>query len=183
MVPPLVQFPASGPALWAGGDSPLRCSWWSWSTASSWTWHSLWAMTRLCAASRTPQRGGRGKETLQKLAWATYGAPSTPEPNPMAASNDIKMHQTEKSTCKWGRPVMLLKTWSAATWLDETVFIVTVLAKRFGWCCPQLNGHDHLLIAVIWTWLGPGKVEGEEGSSWYSWDYRLVSCLKHLTTQ
>lgn len=61
--PPLVQFPASGPDLWAGGDSPLRCSWWSWHTGSSWTRHSLWEMTRLCAASRSQRRGGGWKET------------------------------------------------------------------------------------------------------------------------
>lgn len=175
-----MQCPASGPALWAGGDSPLPCSRWSWRTASSWTRHSLWEMTSLCAASRNQQRWGRGKETLQtrpSSTWDTFILGSTHtfstgplKPNHKAASNYIKMYHTAKSVCKWGRLVMFLKTWSAAAWLDETVFIATVLAKSFGWCCPQLNGHDHLLIAVVWMWLAPGKIERKEGSSWYNKD-------------
>lgn len=149
-----MRFPVSGPALWAGGDSPLRCSWWSWRTASSWTRRSPWEMTRLCAASREQRRGGRGKATspVRNQTEQHTGHPQPQanthtliriEPKSKAASNYIKMYHTAKSTCKWGRLVMLLKTWSAATWLDETVFIATVLAKWFGWCCPQQSGHDH----------------------------------------
>lgn len=62
-VPPPAQCPASGPDLWAGGDSQRRCSWWSWCTASSWTLRCLWVTTSPCAASRNEQRGGKGKET------------------------------------------------------------------------------------------------------------------------
>lgn len=61
----LVQCPASGPVLWAGGDSPLRCSQRSGNTASSWSQWSPWQIPRLCAASRSQQKGERGKETLQ----------------------------------------------------------------------------------------------------------------------
>lgn len=145
--PPLVRFPASGPALSAGGDSPLRCNWWSWRTVSSWTRHSLWEMKRLCAASRNQQRGGRGKEALQtrrSYTWDTFTlgptrtfSTGTPQTKHKAASNYIKMYHTEKSICKWGRLVMFLKTWSAATWLDETVFIATVLANDLADAAPS----------------------------------------------
>lgn len=66
-VPLLVQFPVSGPVLWAGGDSRLQCSWswWWWSghTGSSWTQHCQLEMLHLCAASKKQRRAGRGKET------------------------------------------------------------------------------------------------------------------------
>lgn len=61
----LVQCPVSGPVLWAGGDSPLQCSQWSGNTGSSWTQHSPWKIPRLCAASRSQQKGEGGTETLQ----------------------------------------------------------------------------------------------------------------------
>ena len=61
----LVQCLVSGPVLWAGGDSPFQCSQWSGNTGSSWTQHSPWKIPRLCAASRSQQKGERRKEAFQ----------------------------------------------------------------------------------------------------------------------
>lgn len=136
-VPPPVQCPASGPDLWVGGDSQRQCSCWSWCTASSWTLRCRWVRTSPCAASRSERRGGRGKETSSAPDGATCGPALTPRlPATEAAS-----HQNAPPC--GGNPyvngqVMLLETWPADAWLDESVSAATVLAKEFGCCGPQL---------------------------------------------
>lgn len=120
VAPPLVQSQASGPGLWAGGDSPLRCSWWSWCTASSWIQPCLRVMTSPCAASRDEQRGGREKETLQTKQSYAYGPSSGPRAH---SQQELPEPNQRGRWCSWR-----LRR-SAGTWLDETVFTATVLAK------------------------------------------------------
>lgn len=59
---------------------------------------------------------------------------------------------------------MLLETWSAAIWLDESV----IIAKWLADAAPPGQAVVITFSPVAWMWLGPGTAEGNEGSTWYS---------------
>lgn len=137
--PLLVRCPRTGPDPEAGEDSPLRCScWWrrSWRTVSSWCFPLK--KTRLCAASKNQLRGQKGTETWPvtnqrdiNIASLVLGLMRTfstgfPAPCLKAAWLCIKPYHTAKPAHKRGKLGMFLKTWSATTRLDETVFVATV---------------------------------------------------------
>lgn len=67
------------------------------------------------------------------------------------------------------RPVMFLKTQEVSRYMIGWNSLHCHSISQVIWLMlapPGWYSHDHLLIAAVWMWLGPGKVV-EEGSSWY----------------